>query len=165
MKTLGGKTLLTRPAPSILKWLIEIKHDRDFYFHTSLWCVRKVSSERFHLFVAPKRRVEIKIYVIFSPYSIGTRVKTFCRFVELLTYAISVSLTIYNKYIKTILTTTELAINSTIKQYFSKIYYQTKLTLLESYCQILQTFPKKLVPGDTSFSLRYGLILNRYWLG
>ena len=76
------------------------------------------------------------------------------HFVELPAYAISISLTI------------EIHKNNTDKQYYkiyiSKGFYQAKLTFSESYSQILQTFSGKIVPDNTSFSLRCELILNFY---
>ena len=41
---------------------------------------------------------------------------------------------------QTILKPLELLANSTIQYYFSKSFYQTKLTFSESYCHILQIF-------------------------
>ena len=69
------KTLLTHPVPSILKQLIERKND---IFIFTLLCG---TSERFHLFEALKRSAKIKLYVIFSTYSIQTTwVRTvFCQ--------------------------------------------------------------------------------------
>ena len=52
--------------------------------------------------------------------------------------------------------------NSTIKCYFSISFYQTKLTLSESCCQITDVFHQMKhddVPENNSFSLRYELIL------
>ena len=47
-----------------------------------------------------------------------------------------------------------------VKEYSSKSFYQTKLLFSESYCQmLLQTFSRKTVPENTSFSLRYELTL------
>ena len=48
--------------------------------------------------------------------------------------------------------------NSTIKKYFSESFYQTKLTFSESYCKILQTFSREIVPGNTSFCLIWEFI-------
>ena len=70
MKILGEK--LTRPVPSILKQLIEIKSYIIFIF--TLFCG---ASERSHLFEAPERSVKIRNLRCFPPYSIGTtRVRT-----------------------------------------------------------------------------------------
>ena len=92
MKILAEKTLLICPIQNILKWLIEIKKCNNFYFHTSLWYLK-----RFHFL--GERSVRIKIYVIPPPpppspiflfWQRGLRL----HFVELLTYTISISLTI-----------------------------------------------------------------------
>ena len=37
-----------------------------------------------------------------------------------------------------------------------------KMTFSESYCQILETFSKEILPDNTSFFLRCELILNLY---
>ena len=42
MKIPGGRAVLTFPVPSTLKLLIETKNDINFYFHTFLWCLKKV---------------------------------------------------------------------------------------------------------------------------
>ena len=94
------------------------------YFHTSLWCL-----SWFHLFEAPKGSVRIKNICHplppppspLSPISLrrqGLRL----RFVELLTYAISISLTIEIHINKTILTTSELLTNSTINNAFLQVF-------------------------------------------
>ena len=41
-ETCGNVTVMTLPAPSIVKQLIEITNDMNCYFHTSLWCHKKV---------------------------------------------------------------------------------------------------------------------------
>ena len=87
MKILGEKTLLTYPVQSIVKKLIEIKNDIIFIF-TILCGV----SERFHLFEAAKRSVRIRKLCHFPLIPLG-RQGLRLRFVELLTYTISVSLT------------------------------------------------------------------------
>ena len=84
MKILGEKTLLTYPVQSIAKKLIEIKNDIIFIF-TILCGV----SERFHLFEAAKRSVILCHFPLIPLGRQGLRL----RFVELLTYTISVSLT------------------------------------------------------------------------
>ena len=71
--------------PKVINWN---KNDIDFYFHTSLWCLRKVSS-----FWGNEKMCENKKFMsLFLLFRIGTStVKTV--FVKLPTYAISVSLT------------------------------------------------------------------------
>ena len=70
-----------------------------------------------------------------------------CVFVELPTHAISVSLTTETN--KSNIDTSR----GTTKQYYKiilfKSFYQMKLTFSESYCQILQTFRREIVPGNT----------------
>ena len=75
MKILGEKTLLT--LLSRLPKIINLnKKWHNFYFHTSLWCLRKVS-----FFWSCKNECENKKLCDFPTYSIGTtRVRTaFCQ--------------------------------------------------------------------------------------
>ena len=59
-----AKILLTLPAPCISESCIKIKINLNFYFHTSLWCLRR-SYEGFKAiiktFEAPQRSVKIQI--------------------------------------------------------------------------------------------------------
>ena len=75
-----GNCFLTLPVPCISESCIEIKIKLNFYFHTSLWCLKQNALKAFiKPFEAPKRKVKIKISLIFF-YSSGTgtgRVKTF----------------------------------------------------------------------------------------
>ena len=54
------KTALTLPVPSISESCIEIKIKFNFYFHTSLWCM-KAFKALMKPFEAPQRSVKIKI--------------------------------------------------------------------------------------------------------
>ena len=158
MKILREKGLLSLSVLTIQKWLIEIKSDINFYFHTSLWCLEKVFS-----FLDMKKNSRNKKFNHFIPlFRIGaTRVKTV--FVELPTYAISVSLTI--EIHKNNIDTSTVTNKQYYKKYFSKSFYQPKLAFLESYCQILQTFCREILPENTSFSLRREVILSLCWQG
>ena len=62
MKILGGKTSLTLPVPSILQQLIETKKDINFYFHTSFWYLKKVSS-----FLGTKKKCKNKEIISLFP--------------------------------------------------------------------------------------------------
>ena len=132
MKILREKGLLSLSVLTILKWLIEIKTDINFYFHTSLWCLEKVFS-----FLDMKKNSRNKKFNHFIPlFRIGaTRVKTV--FVELPTYAISVSLTI--EIHKNNIDTSTVTNKQYYKKYFSKIFYQPKLAFRE------------LLPNTTDF--------------
>ena len=75
MEIPGEKTLLTIPAPSILKQLIEKQNDINFYFQTSLRCLRKVYEG---LFGGARSKCENKKFMSSPPlFGIGTtRAKT-----------------------------------------------------------------------------------------
>ena len=131
MKILAEKTLLICPIQNILKWLIEIKKCNNFYFHTSLWYLK-----RFHFL--GERSVRIKIYVIppspiFLFWQRGLRL----HFVELLTYTIFISLTIeiHKNSIDTFIVTN--------KKYYQiilpEIFYQIFIFINFSY----RLFPRK----------------------
>ena len=96
-----------------------------------------------------------KIYVIFPPYSGLAQQGLRLVFVKLPTYVISVSLRIEIRKKKACSQKTEQNLK----------FLATKKTFSESCCQILQTFSRDIIPDNTSFPLRYGLILNLYWLG
>ena len=121
--------MLTHPVQSIKKQLIKIKNDIIFIF--TVLCG---ASERFHL-EAPKRSVGIKSLCHFFPYSIGTtRAKTvFCQTSHMHTISVYLPIEIHKNNIDIL----ELLINSTIKKYYSKSFYQTKLIFSESHLQIL----------------------------
>ena len=118
MKILAEKTLLICPIQNILKWLIEIKKCNNFHFHTSLWYLKRFHflgerSVRIKIYVIPPppppppppplffwgKKGEKKKLIsspppppspIFLFWQRGLRL----HFVELLTYTISISLTI-----------------------------------------------------------------------
>ena len=74
------KVLLTLNVPCISKSCVEIKIKLNFYFHTSLWCLKRFYEglKGIHkTFEATQRSVEIKIQLnFFSSSGIGTeRVK------------------------------------------------------------------------------------------
>ena len=118
------------------------------------------TSETIHLFQAPKRSVKNKKLVSFPPLLPLGQQWLRLHFVELPTYAIFISLVI------------EIHINNTDtfrvtdKQFYKMILFKrfllNKATLSKGYCQILQTFSRKIVPDNTSFSLRCEVILNLY---
>ena len=80
----------------------------NFYFHTFLWCLRKVSS-----FWGTKKKYENKKLMSFSPLIPLGQQGLRLRFAKLPTYAISVSLTI--EIHKNNRTSSKLLTNKTIK--------------------------------------------------
>ena len=95
------------------------KNDTDFYFHTSFWCVREVSS-----FWGTRKKCENKKAPIIpppppppSPYSIwATRVKTaFCRNLDLCAISVSLTIEIHKNNIDTFRVTN--------KQYYKTILF------------------------------------------
>ena len=62
--TTFNESILTLPIPCISKSCIKIKINLNFYFHTSLWCLKRFYENLKGLhetFEAPQRSVKIKI--------------------------------------------------------------------------------------------------------
>ena len=59
---------LSLPVPCISESCIKIKTNLNFYFHTSLWCLKKFYEgfKSLKPFEAPQKSVKIKIKLIFS---------------------------------------------------------------------------------------------------
>ena len=83
----GRKNFINPSCPKHCKIIHWNKKWHNFYFHTSLWCLRKVSS-----FWDTKKKCKNKRFFIFPLYSIGTT-RDWLHFVKLPTYVISISLT------------------------------------------------------------------------
>ena len=111
-----------------------------------------------HFFAVPQKEVsKQKIYVIFPPYSrLWLKGLRLFSWTPNLCHLVSLTIEIHKNN----------ADNSRVanKQYY-KSFYQTKLTFSVSYCKILQTLSREIVPDNTSFSHRCEFILYLYWLG
>ena len=95
MKILDEKTLLTHPVPRILE-KIQIKNDK--FLFSRLFAVPQ-KSFIFQAFIlrkvwGTKKKCENKKTISFSPFFLGWDQGWNCVFVKLLTYAISIFLTI-----------------------------------------------------------------------
>ena len=130
MKILARRKNFINPScPKHRKIINWNKKWQNFYFHTSLWCLRKVSS-----FWSTKIKCENKTFMSFFPLIPLGRQGLRLRFVELPTYTISVSLMI------------EIHKNNTDTfSVTNKQYYKTKSLSNET------DISRELLPNTTDF--------------
>ena len=94
---------LTLPAPCILESRSKIKINLNFYFPTSLWCLKRFYEGIKAFFEAPQRSVKIKLWVIFfSSPGIGVgkvKINLLCETVRILTQGDDFAITPANIYL------------------------------------------------------------------